>query len=92
MRADDVVSPVRWWHQEDFKANGVSDPICDTCSSPLDEFPAAVIGSYAACRECRETLWCVEHGDEAYFESRAFNIGKESRRPRKNCGGRPRNS
>ena len=90
MKRDEVVTTIRWWARAEFGANGVPDPICDTCSEPLDEFPAAVIGSYAACSQCRQNQWYVQSGDEVYFESREYNVGREPKRPRENCGGRPR--
>jgi len=90
MTRDEVVSPIRWWTRVEFTANGVPDPICDTCSTAVDEFPTAIVGSYAACSDCRQTLWCVQPGDEEYFETRAYNVGREAKKPRENCGGRVR--
>jgi hypothetical protein len=85
---DEVLMPIRWWTRAQFTASGVLDPVCDTCSEPLDEFPAAVVGTYAACSQCRRTKWFVEPGDQEYFESSAYNVGEVPKRPRENCGGR----
>lgn len=90
MSRDEAVIPIRWWTRAQFMANGVPDPVCDTCSAPLDEFPAAIVGTYAACSDCRRTQWCVEAGDEEYFEGFKYNLGSEPKRPRENCGGRVR--
>ena len=63
--------------------------ICDACNEAVEEFPCAVVGSYALCPDCRKR-WAIEPCDTEYFESAAYAVGEEPPKPRVNFGGRRR--
>ncbi len=66
--------------------------VCDLCNRDITEFPCAVVGSNAVCRECQKGVYHVEEGDDEYFETMAYNVGMEPPDPRANFGGRRRDA
>jgi hypothetical protein len=78
------VMTIEWWPIWTFQ---VADPICDMCSTELDEFPAAVVDGRGLCKKCRQN-WHIKYGDDEYFETARYSIGDEPPEPGVNFGGR----